>query len=140
MWHRIKINSNQVMLSTEKAMLLKAPNRSELADHVYWVGKKLIRPGFERGSLVLSVADGMEFTLRRTSEKTRRVLSERKLSANALVSLYRHAELNEEFDAEMADSEYLPPGPIPEEGYTVKHKPEPIPVPEKVEPDASLIR
>lgn len=139
MWHRIKINSNQVVHSTEKAMLLRAPNKSELAGHEYWVGKKLIRPGFEYGSLILSVADGMKFTLRRTSEKTRRVLSERTVSAEELAGLYRYAVLPESIESTMVEAEYFPGGPVVEE-YTAKHKPAPLEVPEKVEPDASLVR
>lgn len=60
-WNKIKINNNNIEYTTNKAYLIKLPNKSEFAGYKFWISYKLI---IEYDNyIILSCKDDFEFQI-----------------------------------------------------------------------------
>lgn len=88
MWHRFVFNIQNIKRETEKAVLIAFPHRSELDGFAFWLPKKLVRTGSDSYQTIGSIADDMEIRASKYSEKTRRVLAEKRLSPEDVVDIF----------------------------------------------------
>lgn len=79
-WKVLKLNIQNVIYETEKAILIRIPK----TDWDFWHPKKLVRRGSHSYEIAISYHDGFEFKAKRTSKKTHSVLGECTFSASEL--------------------------------------------------------
>ena len=87
-WSKIKVNIQNIKRETEKAVLIAMPHSSEFDGFTFWISKKLVRPTRNDWELAVSIAEDMKFTLKRTSEKTFKVLEERTVCNEDLIEAF----------------------------------------------------
>lgn len=87
-WKKFSINIQNIQHETAAAYLISLPHKSDYDGFTFWVSKKLVRPGNNAYEMALSVCEGMEFQIKRVSEKTRAVLEEKKISAEELIEAF----------------------------------------------------
>lgn len=83
-WTKIRVNIQNIKHETEKAVLIAMPNSSEFDGFTFWISKKLVRPTRNDWEVAVSIADDMTVTLKRTSDKTRKVLAEKAVGVATL--------------------------------------------------------
>lgn len=88
MWNQVKVNIQNIKHSTEKAVLIALPHKSNFDGFEFWVSKKLIRNGSHSYEVALSVNDEMTFNIKRVSQKTYKVLAEKTISAAELIEAF----------------------------------------------------
>lgn len=90
----ININKNQIERSTGRAYLIKMPHNSDYDGFTFWFPSKLVNEGRHDAALRLCIPASFNFTLKRTSPKTYKVLDEAELSAHQLVDQFRQTDEN----------------------------------------------
>lgn len=86
-WKRIQINTNGIETKTDKAVLIKCPNKSAYQGYMFWHPAKLVREGKHSHAASVSYTDEFEFRLRRYN-KNKDVLSEKKINAQEFEALF----------------------------------------------------
>lgn len=88
MWKKIKVNIQNIKHETDKAMLIAMPHSSDYDGFTFWISKKLVRDGSNDFEMLVSINEDMTFNLKRTSEKTRKVLDEKEVGCDELIEAF----------------------------------------------------
>ena len=87
MWHKIKINANNIEASTDKAVLIKMKNNSNYNGFVFWHPAKLVRK--EGTMYTFSFNDEFKFNLKKYGQgkwNSRDVVREDCIGANVMLA------------------------------------------------------
>ena len=90
----ININRNQIKRSSGRAILIAMPHKSDYDGFTFWFPEKLVDEGRHDEAIRLCIPVSFNFTLRRTSPKTYKVLAEAELNAYELVEQFRQTDEN----------------------------------------------
>lgn len=90
----ININRNQIKYSSGRAYLIAMPHKSDYDGYTFWFPEKLVDEGRHDEALRLCIPVSFNFTLRRSSNKTFKVLAEEELNAYQLVEQFRQTDEN----------------------------------------------
>lgn len=90
----ININCNQVKYSTGRAYLIAMPHKSDYDGFAFWFPERLVDEGRHNEAVRLCIPVNFNFTLRRTSPKTYKVLAEAELNAYELVEQFKQTDEN----------------------------------------------
>ena len=93
MWSCIIVNMANIEAETEKAFLVKMPNRSLYAGYVFWYPKKFIRKiGGAGTQMSLSYRDDFMFSLMKKGKGKRKfdVLEKLDISPSSLETAFNH--------------------------------------------------
>ena len=92
----ININRNQIKLrsSSGQAYLIAMPHKSDYDGYTFWFPEKLVDEGRHDEALRLCIPVSFNFTLKRMSKKTFKVLDEVELNAYQLVEQFRQTDDN----------------------------------------------
>lgn len=90
----ININCNQIKYSTGRAYLIAMPHKSDYDGFTFWFPEKLVDEGRHGEALRLCIPVDFNFKLKRTSNKTYKVLAETELDAYELVEQFRQTDEN----------------------------------------------
>lgn len=90
----ININRNQIKYSSGRAILIAMPHKSDYDGYTFWFPERLTDEGRHDEALRLCIPVNFNFTLRRTSPKTYKVLDEVELNAYQLVEQFRQTDDN----------------------------------------------
>lgn len=90
----ININRNQIKYSSGRAYLIAMPHKSDYDGYAFWFPEKLVDEGRHDEALRLCIPVSFNFTLKRTSNKTYKVLDEAELNAYQLVDQFRQTDEN----------------------------------------------
>lgn len=88
MWKKIKVNIQNIKHETDKAMLIAMPHSSDYDGFTFWISKKLVRDGSNDFEMLVSINEDMTFNLKRTSEKTHKVLDEKEVGCDELIEAF----------------------------------------------------
>ena len=97
MWQSININSQNIQAKTERATLIKMPNKSIYKDFVFWHPSKLIRSGRHSSALSLSFTEDFTFNLFKNGKgKTNfnKKIAEKSLTADEFSSIFSTMDSN----------------------------------------------
>ena len=125
-WKKFAVNIQNIKRETEKAVLIAMPHKSDYDGYQFWFPKKLVREGSHSYERSVSIADDMNVTLKKVSDKTFKVLDEKTISADEIISVFG------EFKGYTKPTKELKP-------EIVIHTPARL-EPDKREADAALIR
>ncbi|MEG0051195.1 MAG: hypothetical protein RR712_03370 [Terrisporobacter sp.] len=64
-WKNININLSNVITQTDKATLIKLPNKSKYAGYSFWHSNKLIRDGINSNAICISYNNEFEFKFKK---------------------------------------------------------------------------
>lgn len=85
-WKTFNINRNQIEHETERAVLIKMPNKGRYAGWTFWWPKKLVKEGPNRAAVTIVYNPMMsEFKVFKSSPKTFKRLGEDTLSADDIL-------------------------------------------------------
>lgn len=90
----ININRNQIKTSTSRAYLIAMPHKSDYDGFTFWFPEKLVDEGRHDEAIRLCIPVSFNFTLRRTSPKTYKVLAEAELNAYQLAEQFKRTDEN----------------------------------------------
>lgn len=90
----ININRNQIKHSSGRAILIAMPHKSDYDGFTFWFPEKLVDEGRHDEAIRLCIPASFNFSLRRTSPKTYKVLAEEELNAYQLVEQFRQTDEN----------------------------------------------
>lgn len=90
----ININRNQIKHSSGRAILIAMPHNSDYDGFTFWFPEKLVDEGRHGEAVRLCIPVSFNFTLRRTSPKTYKVLAEEELNAYELVEQFKQTDDN----------------------------------------------
>lgn len=90
----ININCNQIKYSTGRAYLIAMPHKSDYDGFAFWFPMSLVDEGRHDEAVRLCIPVSFNFTLRRTSPKTHKVLAEAELNAYQLVEQFKQTDEN----------------------------------------------
>lgn len=90
----ININRNQIKRSSGRAILIAMPHKSDYDGFTFWFPEKLVDEGRHDEAIRLCIPVSFNFTLKRTSPKTYKVLAEAELNAYELVEQFRQTDEN----------------------------------------------
>lgn len=65
MWKNININIQNIVVETEKAILIKMPNNSEYKGYSFWHPSKLVRNGRHSYSVSIGYTNDFKFNLKK---------------------------------------------------------------------------
>lgn len=98
MWRKINFNMQNIELITEKAVLIKMPNKSAYKGMTFWHPAKLIREEGHKGYLMsLSYTDEFEFRLYKKREHKKTI------SAKEMEEAFNNPQLNDETYLEVTE-------------------------------------
>lgn len=123
MWYKLTFNKSQIAHSTDKATLIKLPQRSDLKGWGFWHPSKLVREDFKGSGewFNFSFTDEWEFKLFRVNTK------------NDAKTVVGYEEMLEAFKLQQESSEDY------DESYYIETEPEELKV-DQLEVDESLKR
>lgn len=88
MWDKIYLNKQNIINETDKAILIKLPNKSSYSNYSFWHSKKLVKLEGGKGyHLSISFNDDFRFNLKKMGEgnyNTKEILDEKVLTSNEL--------------------------------------------------------
>lgn len=90
----ININRNQIKSSTGRAYLIAMPHKSDYDGFTFWFPEKLVDEGRHDEAVRLCIPVDFNFKLKRTSNKTYKVLAEAELNAYELVEQFKQTDEN----------------------------------------------
>lgn len=90
----ININCNQIKYSTGRAYLIAMPHKSDYDGFAFWFPMSLVDEGRHDEAVRLCIPVDFNFKLKKTSNKTHKVLAEAELNAYQLVEQFRQTDEN----------------------------------------------
>lgn len=90
----ININCNQIKYSTGRAYLIAMPHKSDYDGFAFWFPMSLVDEGRHDEAVRLCIPVDFNFKLKRTSDKTYKVLAEAELNAYQLVEQFKQTDEN----------------------------------------------
>lgn len=89
MWKNIQINANLIKHETGKAVLIALPHSSDFDGFAFWHPSKLVRPSkFRKDAVSIGYTDDFVFKIKRTSNRTFKVLDERELTSKEIEEIF----------------------------------------------------
>ena len=85
MWKNININKQNIVVATNRAMLIAMPHNSDYNGYSFWHPSKLIREGRHSYAISVGYTDDFTFTLVKYGKgkwKSREIVSQKKISAS----------------------------------------------------------
>lgn len=90
----ININCNQIKYSTGRAYLIAMPHKSDYDGFAFWFPMSLVDEGRHDEAVRLRIPVDFNFKLKKTSNKTYKVLAEAELNAYQLVEQFKQTDEN----------------------------------------------
>ena len=88
MWHNVNFNKQHIEAVTDKAVLIKMPNKSIYKGYAFWHPSKLAREGRNKGAIQVSFNDEWTFTLKKYGQgkwNKSQVIDEKKIDAEEMI-------------------------------------------------------
>lgn len=85
MWKNININKQNIVVATNRAMLIAMPHNSDYNGYSFWHPSKLIREGRHSYAISVGYTDDFTFTLVKYGKgkwNSREIVSQKKISAS----------------------------------------------------------
>ena len=97
MWKNINVNSNQIVIATDKSYLVKCPNNSKYSGFVFWHPAKCVRQGRNSYALSLGYTDDFVFRLKKYGKgKTNfdKIIEEKEINSKEFEEIFGVTDKN----------------------------------------------
>ena len=91
-WQQLDIDANDIIYSSEKAVLIRLPSSSRYTNYTYWHPMKLIQPWTYSFQRQVIFNEQFEFTLTHQN-KQRQVIDTFKATPERLLEIYQLADV-----------------------------------------------